>query len=141
MSRGPVVRTELLLLKTETSFAMFSNLRTEGGTTNHLIVRRGLRLASYQEDLVTILDSSDPELQRLADLEYRLPYFEFRSYLSRRISRHAGAIRVGYRRGETETWIDDATRDPALAAPDALLSRKLLYFRPVPLRTNAECRH
>ena len=39
-------------LKTETAFAMYSNLRTEGGQSNHLLVPAGVQLFGFQQDLV-----------------------------------------------------------------------------------------
>ena len=50
-------------LKTDTAFAMYSNLRSEGGRTNHLIWRHPLDLGNYQEDLVQIVESNDPPLK------------------------------------------------------------------------------
>jgi len=50
--------------KTEYSYAMYSNLRTEGGKSNHLIWRRPLALFGYQTDLVRVLPGSDAELDK-----------------------------------------------------------------------------
>lgn len=128
-------------LKTETSFAMFSNLRTEGRGTNHLLVTREARLTEHQDDLVTIERSSDAELERLSDHGYRLTWFEFRSYLSRKAQAGDGPISVGYvRRGERR-FVADATADPELSQPDQWLARKLLYFRPVPVAESTPCHH
>jgi NADH:ubiquinone oxidoreductase subunit 6 (subunit J) len=38
-------------LKTETSFAMYSNLRTEGGYSNHWLMPASLQVWDYQRDL------------------------------------------------------------------------------------------
>ena len=38
---------------------MFSNLQTENGRTNHLIVPAGIQITNWQYDLVEIIDSSD----------------------------------------------------------------------------------
>ena len=41
-------------LRTVPAFSMYSNLRTEGGLTNHWFMpSRALRVAGFQEDLVT----------------------------------------------------------------------------------------
>ncbi|NMM47241.1 hypothetical protein [Marinigracilibium pacificum] len=45
-------------LKTETSFAMFSNLKTEDGSNNHLIVPDWLQVFNFQKNLVKITDSN-----------------------------------------------------------------------------------
>ncbi|HEY0772153.1 MAG TPA: hypothetical protein VGD31_17650, partial [Sphingobacteriaceae bacterium] len=42
-------------LKTENSYAMFSNLKTENGSTNHFIMPASLQVFSYQKDVVDIV--------------------------------------------------------------------------------------
>jgi len=54
-------------LKTESSIAMFSNLHTEGGETNHLLFSRPPYIAPYQSEVLMITGSSLPSIQRLAD--------------------------------------------------------------------------
>jgi hypothetical protein len=54
-------------LRTEGTIAMFSNLHTEGGVTNHLVIRQPLGWFDYQRDVAMIRASSDPALQRLAE--------------------------------------------------------------------------
>jgi len=123
-------------LKTEGSYSMFSNLRTEGGMSNHLIVRETLPLAGYQDDLVAIVHSSDRKLQRYADQGYVLPYFEFRSYVSRRPD-----IAVTYLRHGVQRSITRIGDDPELSRPVSLIQRKLLAFKPVDMRPAVRCRH
>lgn len=41
---------------------MFSNLRTEGGLSNHLFIPRVLSLGGYQEELAEIVARDDPDL-------------------------------------------------------------------------------
>ncbi|QCK13895.1 hypothetical protein [Mangrovivirga cuniculi] len=45
-------------LKTETSYAMFSNLKTENGSNNHILMPEWLQLFDFQKDLVEITDSN-----------------------------------------------------------------------------------
>jgi hypothetical protein len=68
-------------LKTETSFSMFSNLRTEDGVTNHLFIPTSWQLATYQQDLVKIIESDQPEFRELAEDGYLLTRFEFERML------------------------------------------------------------
>lgn len=56
--------TRILGLRTQLSFSMFSNLRTEGGISNHLFMPRLLSLGIYPEDRVEILTTDDAELAR-----------------------------------------------------------------------------
>ncbi len=68
-------------LKTENSYAMFSNLRTEGGSTNHFIVPASAQIFGFQEDVVDVVSSSDPNLQKLANANLSMVWFEFSNYL------------------------------------------------------------
>lgn len=49
-------------LKTESSIAMFSNLHTEGGVSNHLIMPAGPYPFPYQDRLMQVTHVSDPRL-------------------------------------------------------------------------------
>jgi len=53
-------------LKTESSIAMFSNLHTEGGVSNHLLFAKPPYLFDYQSRVVRVLDSSDPVVRASA---------------------------------------------------------------------------
>lgn len=47
-------------LRTAGNFSMFSNLRTEGATSNHILLGSNpLKFANYQEDVVRIIDIDD----------------------------------------------------------------------------------
>lgn len=123
-------------LKTESSFAMFSNLRTEGGQWNHLVLSPAARVAGYQDDLVRVLDSSDPELRRLARRGALVPFFEFRVRVGTRPDASVTYERAGhvYR----VAHIADA---PELARPTRL-QRTFLRFRTVdPPGQGQRCRH
>jgi hypothetical protein len=118
-------------LKTDTAFAMYSNLRSEGGTTNHLIWRHPLALANYQEDLVQVLHSNDPPLKLAAQRGWPMPFFDLRrrvSYLA-----HVGTknISVTYIRNGQTIHLDAAETDPELSTRPSLLERKLLLFRAI----------
>lgn len=128
-------------LKTEGSFSMFSNLSTEGGASNHLLVRRPLQIADYQVDLVTILESSDPGLQQLADGDLRLPAFEIAWYLADRREQGVSGSRLRYERGGVVRQVEDAEAAPELATPPSFWSRKLLRFRSVRPPGEAPCAH
>ena len=49
-------------LKTDTSFEMFSGLRTEAGGWNHLVVPEAVRVFGYQGEQVEVVAASDPTL-------------------------------------------------------------------------------
>jgi len=121
-------------LKTETSFAMFSNLRTEGDLGNHLLLAGLPQLASYQQPLVEVLDSSDPGLERVSKSPMRFVFFEFRAYTSR----HPNAS-VVYRLGDQVHRVPRIADDPLLSSAPPTWQRKLLFFRLVD--TTGRCRH
>ena len=117
--------------KTETSLAMYSNLRTEGGVSNHLLLTQPLYLFDYQRNLVRVLESSDPQLQALANEGHPVPLFTLRKrvhglawtgYADQSVTyERAGAVEE-YRRSDT---------DSALATPPTFFERKFLRFRTI----------
>jgi hypothetical protein len=68
-------------LKTESSFTMFSNLRTEEGSWNHLFLPGAIRVFPYQDRLVRITSSNDPGLEASTRDGTRLVRFELERYL------------------------------------------------------------
>lgn len=118
-------------LKTETSWAMYSNLRTEV-RPNHFVVPASAKVFGYQEDLVEILTTSLPALQPYVGGDVRVTFFELR----RICSAATANFTVAYRRnGEV------ATLDPKTCRPHPWLVGKLLRFRPVDTGAHARCRH
>jgi hypothetical protein len=67
-------------LKTRSTFSMHCNLRTESGYWNHLFLPSQMRIFSYQDDLVEILDSDLPDFAHIRKKGMPLPYFEFRRW-------------------------------------------------------------
>jgi hypothetical protein len=123
-------------LKTDTAFSMFSNLSTEGGRTNHLFMPV-IYFAGYQNDLVRIVESSDPTLQGWADRAELITYYELR----RRAARRPAHSLVYERSGQTHALIEIAD-DPELLASASLLQRKMLKFRRIPSADGrSPCRH
>lgn len=132
-------------LKTQTSFSMFSNLRTELRSTNHFFMPVGLRLAGYQEQMVIVEEATSPALQTYCSAKEWIPLFELRRAA---VEDTSADFRVVYRHvGDTERIVAARTgeADPLAAevfdAP-SWLQRKLLYFRPVPPHgVPCSCRH
>ncbi|OMC30577.1 hypothetical protein A5740_16285 [Mycobacterium sp. GA-1841] len=146
--------TPYLGLKTVANYSMFSNLRTEDGTTNHLLPGMGaLELVGYQRDTVTVVGLRLPD--RTDDLTYlrrqarwvsedppvRIPWLELRRSVL--LWRDAGLDGIGlaYVRDGVSHMADDAVSDAALAAPLPWWQRHLLAFRAVDSGWGAEaCR-
>jgi len=128
-------------LKTQTTWSMFSNLRTEGGKTNHILIRKPFYIADFQNDLVEIVESSDPALQAFKDSGYLIPYFEFRRYMSTKKITDYEEFEVIYRRGGIQKSVHSPGDDPELFTPYNPLTAKLLYFRPVWNGEGSVCQH
>ncbi len=116
-------------LKTESAFAMYANLRTEGSRNNHLFMPR-INLANYQDDLVEIVDSNDRGLRSLKRRGYGWTWFEFRRNKLSRVK--SEQFWVTFKRNGVERTLRYAEHknDPAFA-PVPWIERELLYFRDV----------
>lgn len=145
--------TPYLGLKTVANYSMFSNLRTEAGQTNHVLIPAGqFFLADYQNDLarVEFVDRVPPErwplwarlaggerwvrrnsrwLSELPDA--RVPFTEVRRTLQ--LWRDIGFrnISIAYERNGEWRTTADAIRDPELMRPLAFWERMLMAFRAV----------
>lgn len=124
--------------KTQTSFSMYSNLRTEG-VGNHLFMKR-IDLMPFQEDLVKIIEvepnlldpSNRPKnISNFANPGHKvLPYFEFRRLVTTTDEQDFSII---YEQGGEQKQLirsgDTITGDEGLLVPIPLVVRKVLWFR------------
>ena len=127
-------------LKTESSFSMFSNLRTEGGKTNHLFIPNTVRLTNFQDDLVEVLETDAEEFQFLIERNQLITYFEFR----RRASNIKRDFRTLIRRnGRTDTLVvkGGISSLPEYTSPHSWLLDKIFYFRYVDKEGPCTCMH
>ena len=122
-------------LKTETSFAMYSNLHTEGGRTNHWFMSPRLQVWNYQRDLVRVRRTSVSQIQRLANRGYVWTYYEFKWM----IQEHPDAS-VTYEHNGVIRRVPRVADAPELAPGNRLL-RKFLRFRPVAGSDRTLCIH
>lgn len=119
-------------LGTHRALSMYSNLRTEGGASNHLLLPASLQIFPYQRDLVAIHSSSAASLRNLADHGLLVPWQEVRALLTTAVKQSGGApVSIGYSRGGTRHDIPDAAADPRLGLPVSRAAVLLLRFRPV----------
>ncbi|MGH9383174.1 MAG: hypothetical protein ACRD2N_02630 [Vicinamibacterales bacterium] len=122
-------------LKTRSCFAMFSNLRTElrweGDRSNHFLVPSSIKIAGFQEDLVWVVESSDPRLAEIAKNEEFCTFFEFRRHISEAAQKGIRNIRVTYVRHGVQRSLSNAETDPELSRRHPFLLRKLLTFSDV----------
>ncbi|TXK52115.1 hypothetical protein FVR03_02300 [Pontibacter qinzhouensis] len=125
-------------LKTEASYAMFSNLRTEAGETNHYLVPASTQLFDYQKDVVEIKGSTDPELQQLAESGKLLTFFQFRTMV-----RNTMPVEITYvRNGEPQVFeLHQASLSPELLQKDWFVLEKLMRFRTFYRNGYSPCSH
>ncbi len=125
-------------LSTSRALAMYSNLRTEGGSSNHLIVPATLQPFDFQRDLVTIVASSLPRVQQLADDRMVVPFIELRSMLSTT----GGDVRdgsVSYIRNGTAHDVPSTRADVALDLPVSFFVQKFVRFRAIESSGQRRC--
>jgi hypothetical protein len=145
--------TSYLGLKTVANYSMFSNLRTEGGQTNHFLIPAGrFFLANYQNDLARVqyLDAQPPPTLplevRLAGgrrwirrnsrwmretRETRVPFIEVQRTLQLWRAIGYTSISMGYERGGVWHEVTNAFSHAELMRPLSFWQRKLLAFRAV----------
>lgn len=126
--------TPYLEIKTGFGWNMYSNLRTVGGQSNHMLIPHTWDLTGAQRDLVRIESSSDPNLQQLHDGHYGLVLSEFQEYAHRFPDSSATYIWKG--RTYYAAHLGD---DPLLSPPINLIGLKLLSFRVVDLEDRERC--
>jgi hypothetical protein len=126
--------------KTEYSYAMYSNLRTEGGKTNHILWRTSLRLAPYQTDLVRVLSGSNPAL--LSKLGGRpVTRYELTSSVWEMTKAHVHGIElVLEERGSTRV-LHNVESLPEIAVEPGFFERTLLKFRRIVPSKTGTCPH
>jgi hypothetical protein len=122
-------------LKTESSIAMFSNLHTEGGTTNHLFFARPPYLFEYQRDVVEIVAASSPALQEVAAKRDGMVWFGLQQYL-----RTHPTEWVTFRRAGVVYEHANVASIAQLPQP-SWLERKLLLFKTVDFDRPKVCTH
>jgi hypothetical protein len=142
--------------KTETSFAMYSNLHTEGEYNNHLFMPRW-NVVKYQEDLVDILETDHPKLQKwievvpLKDREkilrkLNVVHFEINRVVAETMGKTPEMeffVRYTRNNGAVQTFrsTDPDARYHELAQLEPLWKRKLMFYRPVFAGELSYCQH
>jgi hypothetical protein len=142
--------------KTESSFAMYSNLHTEGKYNNHVFMPKW-NVVEYQEDLVDILETNHPRLQKwikkvpLKDRDnilrkVNVVYFEINRVVAETMDEKPEKdffVRYTRNNGPIQTFrsTDPGARDHELAQLEPLWKRKLMFFRPVFAGELSYCQH
>ncbi|MBA2261990.1 MAG: HTTM domain-containing protein [Solirubrobacterales bacterium] len=113
-------------LKTESSFTMFSNLKTEGPYWNHAFIPEAVKVFPYQDQLVRVTDSNDPALEQRTRGGALIVRFELERYLRLRPETTATFVEVGAGE-ETAREVEVS----AAALPATPLLDKVAKFRDV----------
>ncbi|GGF16648.1 hypothetical protein GCM10007298_10840 [Williamsia phyllosphaerae] len=120
-------------LRSESTFTMFSNLRTEQGAWNHLFIPESVRVFGFQDRLVSVIGTDDPALAARTSSGTELTRFELNRYLR------------SHPRAEV-TWSEAGpdgavirSRGPIAAAPGQTLAEKLFHFKDVRPRDDGDC--
>ncbi|WP_207432125.1 hypothetical protein [Sabulibacter ruber] len=125
-------------LKTESSYAMFSNLRTEDGISNHFIIPASVQVFDYQKDIVEVVSSSEYHLQHLADEKKLVPYFQFRRFVRMERPEYVKYIR----NGKPYTFeLSKASANHELFQKSNYFMEKVMYYRYYNKSGAQECRH
>lgn len=122
-------------IKTTSAFAMYSNLRTEGGESNHWIIsKNALQIVHFQDDLVEIQSSNYQPLQNLLTERWRTTFVQLQMTLWDAKQRGVRNVSLTFtRNGETYSS-DSAEQDPGLARQLPWYVRKFVHYRFVPPR-------
>lgn len=117
-------------LKTQQNLNMFSNLYTERGETNHIVITRPLYLFDFQTDIVRILKSNDPFFRELQQEGLLVPYIEFRRILSNIPDAHRKVMAILYERnGEIGFVAPEQVSDPDVFRPLSPWLRHWFHFQ------------
>ncbi|MFN2317118.1 MAG: HTTM domain-containing protein [Gemmatimonadales bacterium] len=126
-------------LPTDRALGMYSNLRTEGGATNHFVIPSSWQLFPYQRDVVIVETASAPELQRLAEQGLMVPFQELRARLTEVLRRSPDDISLTYQRGGRVYRVQSVRADAELDVPITRLQMMVFRFRPVEVSGPRAC--
>lgn len=109
-------------VKTNATMTMFSNLKIEGGTTNHLIMPR-LPMQTMADDLVAVISSSNPAVRTFQETGLLYTWHELRRKMA-----ETPTASISYERNGERFDYEFAQDNPELVTTDPVL-HKLLGFR------------
>jgi hypothetical protein len=125
------------------SYAMFSNLRTEDGKTNHFFIPASSQIFNYQKELVTILESDNKTFSNIDRYEHgnvHVVYFEF----VRLMNLEEGDFYVKVRYNGKEYYIKKEKgqfSETELDLHQNYFMSKAFRFRPVYTGEQSFCQH
>lgn len=115
-------------LKTQGSFTMFSNLKTEDGYWNHMIVPQSLRVFDQFQDKNFHVAAID-DLR--VHLDYVQPHYLVPAFEIQRAAAMNRDLTVTIVDSGREITLKSGTLEPVIGSPPSWWMRKLMIFRPV----------
>ena len=131
-------------LSTAGTFAMFSNLKTEGGSSNHLLMKNNpFELFDYQKDLVYIHKINPPYYKinySIKNIKNEIvPKVVFEEYLYNLKSLGVQRVDVIIEYKTDKILVKNILNDKYWTPNKLELRHKYLYFRKINLGRNIEC--
>jgi hypothetical protein len=109
-------------VKTNATMTMFSNLKIEGGTTNHLVLPR-LPISTMADDLVKVYSTSNARVKTFNETGLLYTWHELQRLMSQ-----TPTASISYERGGEIFTFEYAHQNPELVSTNLVL-HKLLGFR------------
>lgn len=130
-------------LKTSTSIAMWSNLITTGGVSNHVLIPAGtFEVYRYASDVVRVHSANDKKLRRFARRDELLPWYDFRRQVRaaiRRAKKQGKTVRFTYERGGQVVRVRDAAQHREFRYRLGYWDRKFVKIKRVRADYRAKC--
>ena len=122
--------------------AMFSGLHTEGGVSNHYVIRKPIPLFSYQDKVVYIEEATNPSMQKLKENGQGVVMFDFQRHFT---SREQLALPITLNIDGVRYTLDNPENTTAFVnehfTEQSWLERKYMSFRVVDDVNPRQCRH
>ncbi|MEQ8384030.1 MAG: hypothetical protein RH949_16880 [Coleofasciculus sp. A1-SPW-01] len=136
--------TPYLGLRTAGNFSMFSNLRTEGETSNHLLLASNpLKIWGYQEDVVEVLEIDDEAAKvghKYRPLKgYKLPVIEFKKLIYKWTKANY-TVPMTFIYDDVTYSSQDIVNDPTWRTPKRNWEMYLMDFRIIQPEGPNQCR-
>lgn len=121
---------------------MFSGLRTEGGVSNHYIIREPIHLFPYQDKVVYIEESENQSLQEAVEHKQGMVLFDFQRHF---MTREPLALPLRVRIGDVSYLLNDQQSVIKFAeeyfTKQSWLERRYMSFRLVDGPLPDRCRN
>ena len=131
-------------LSTAGTFSMFSNLKTEGGSSNHLILKNNpLEIFDFQKDLIYIENISPPYYQlnyTTNNIKNRvIPRLVFEEYLYNLRKMNISNVDIIFEYRNQKLLVKNILNNKNWTPNELNFKHKYLYFRQIHLAHDVQC--